>query len=96
LEEEMIGDIKNKEELFKSLLQHPKIAAVRSSGLWMAIEFTTFETNKKVIDFCVQHNVLTDWFLMAPACLRISPPLIVSEQQIRSAARIIMEGIEGL
>jgi hypothetical protein len=28
-------------------------------------------------------TVLTDWFLFASDCLRISPPLIISEEQIK-------------
>ncbi len=33
--------------LFHNLLHHPKIKAVRSCGLMMAVEFDSFETNKK-------------------------------------------------
>src|SRR5204863_2815283 len=79
LEERMKDEVKNKEALFRSLLIHPKIKAVRSFGLWIAVEFDSFETNKKVIDACIQQGVLTDWFLFASNCLRISPPLIISK-----------------
>lgn len=85
LDEKMIQDVKKKEELFRSLLFHPKIKTVRSFGLWMALEFDSFETNKKVIDRCIEGGVLTDWFLFAPNCLRISPPLLITEEQIRKA-----------
>ena len=90
LEEGWIGTVKGKEELFKSLLVHPKIKAVRSFGLWMAVEFDSFETNKKVIDACITEGVLTDWFLFASNCLRISPPLIISEEQIKKSSAIIL------
>ena len=90
LEEGWIGTVKGKEELFKSLLVHPKIKAVRSFGLWMAVEFDSFETNKKVIDDCIAEGVLTDWFLFASNCLRISPPLIISEEQIKKSSAIIL------
>jgi acetylornithine/succinyldiaminopimelate/putrescine aminotransferase len=92
-----MGGVKAKEELFRSLLKRPpegghraKIKAVRSFGLWMAVEFDSFETNKKVIDACIADGILTDWFLFAPNCLRISPPLIISEEQIRKACGTIM------
>jgi acetylornithine/N-succinyldiaminopimelate aminotransferase len=32
---------------------------------------------------------LTDWYLFAPQCLRIAPPLSISEEQIREACTII-------
>jgi acetylornithine/succinyldiaminopimelate/putrescine aminotransferase len=90
LEEEMMNEVEKKEELFKSLLIHPKIKWVRSFGLWLAVEFDSFETNKKVIDHCIVNGVLTDWFLFASNCLRISPPLIISEEQIKKSCHIIL------
>ena len=80
-----------KEKLFRSLLVHPKIKAVRSFGLWMAIEFDSYETNKKIIDACIAEGVLTDWFLFASACLRISPPLTISEEEIQKACAVILQ-----
>jgi acetylornithine/succinyldiaminopimelate/putrescine aminotransferase len=91
LEEGWINTVKTKEELFRSLLQHEKIKAVRSFGLWMAVEFDSFETCKKIIDACIENGVLTDWFLFASNCLRISPPLIISEEQIKKACSIILQ-----
>ena len=91
LEEKMIGDVKRKEELFQSLLVHPKIKSVRSFGVWLAIEFDSFETNKIVIDKCIDQGILTDWFLFASNCLRISPPLIISEEQMKKACKIILQ-----
>ncbi|MBK8140385.1 MAG: aspartate aminotransferase family protein [Chitinophagaceae bacterium] len=94
LEEGWIGTVKGKEELFTSLLDNPKIKAVRSFGLWMAVEFDSFETNKKLIDKCIEAGVLTDWFLFASDCLRISPPLIISEEQIKTACEVIVKACE--
>jgi len=93
LEEKIVNGIKAKEELFRSLLVHPKIKAIRSFGLWMAVEFDSFETNKEIIDTCIEDGVMTDWFLFAPSCLRISPPLIVSENQIAEACNKILDAI---
>ncbi len=87
----IIGAVAAKEKLFRSLLTHPKIKAVRSFGLWMAVEFDSFETNKKVIDACIDEGVLTDWFLFATDCLRISPPLVIEEEEIRKACKLILE-----
>ncbi|HVT85434.1 MAG TPA: aspartate aminotransferase family protein, partial [Chitinophagaceae bacterium] len=94
LEEKLINDVQSKEKLFRALLVHQKIKSIRSFGLWMAIEFDSFETNKKIIDACIQDGVLTDWFLFAPNCLRISPPLIISEEQVRKASAVILKNCE--
>lgn len=94
MDEEMMKQAKQKEGLFQSLLVHPKIKIIRSFGLWLAIEFDSFETNKKIIDDCIANGILTDWFLFASNCLRISPPLIISEEQIKKACNIILQAIE--
>ena len=93
LNENMITKVKEKQELFISMLHHPAIKKVRSFGLWMALEFDSFETNKKVIDRCLENGLLTDWFLFAPASLRISPPLIISEEQILQSCQIILDAL---
>ncbi len=94
LEEGWIDTVPQKEELFESLLIHSKIKSVRSFGLWVSVEFDSFETNKKIIDACIAKGVLTDWFLFASDCLRISPPLIISEEQIRKTCTVIKEACD--
>lgn len=94
LEEGRIDTVAAKEKLFCSLLQHDTIKAIRSFGLWIAVEFDSFETNKKVIDACIAEGVLSDWFLFAPACLRISPPLVIAEGEIERACGIIMKACD--
>ncbi len=93
LEEDWISQVKAKEQLFLRLLKHPAIKAVRSSGLLLAVEFDSFERNKKIIDTCIANGVLTDWYLFAPQCLRIAPPLTITEQQIEQACATILTAI---
>jgi len=90
LDEKIIDSVNEKERLFRSFLVHPKIKAIRSFGLWMSVEFDSFETNKKVIDACIQNGVITDWFLFASNCLRISPPLVISKKQVELACDKIL------
>ena len=96
LDENWINTVKEKEMLFNSLLVHPLIKSVRSAGLLMAIEFADFDTNKKIIKLSLENGVLTDWFLFAPQCMRIAPPLIISEDQIRTSCEVILKVINEL
>ena len=89
LNEKMFAAAIKKEQLFRSLLVHPQIKSVSSFGLWMAVEFESFDKCKKVIDNCIENGVLSDWFLFAANCMRISPPLIISEEQIQKACESI-------
>ena len=86
-------EVQKKQDLFRSLLQHPKIRAIRSFGLWMAVEFDDFDTCKKVIDKSIDGGVITDWFLFASNCLRISPPLLITEEEIKKGAAIIFSAL---
>jgi acetylornithine/N-succinyldiaminopimelate aminotransferase len=92
-DEGMMTAVKEKENLFKSLLVHNKIKSINSFGLWMAVEFESFEVCKKVIDHCIENGVLTDWFLFASNCLRISPPLTISEEEIRRSCQVILSAL---
>jgi acetylornithine/succinyldiaminopimelate/putrescine aminotransferase len=94
LKKQIVEKVRKKETLFRQLLQHDKIVALRTSGLLIAIEFATGDLNKKLIDFCIANGVLTDWFLFAPHCMRIAPPLTISQKDIAMACDVIIKGIE--
>ena len=101
LDEKLIDKVKVKEQLFISLLQHPAIQSVRSCGLMIAVEFDSFKMNKKIIDGLIftsesTTGVFTDWFLFAPQCLRIAPPLVISDEEIGKACRIITSQLSAL
>lgn len=89
LKESVVQEVKKKEALFLELLKHPAIKTVRSNGLMIAVAFDSFDTNKKVIDACIASGVLTDWFLFAPQCMRIVPPLTISPKEIKKACKVI-------
>lgn len=99
LEERMIDGVKDKEQLFRSLLQHPRIKAVRSRGLMLAIELESFTLVKQVIDAGLhtpgqQTGVFTDWFLFAANCIRLVPPLVISESEIQQACSVLLAALD--
>ena len=91
LEENIIDEVKDKEQLFLSLLKHPLIQKINSCGLMIAIEFDSFETNKKIIDALIERGIFTDWFLFASNALRIAPPLNISNDDITISCKKILE-----
>lgn len=96
LEENIIEKVFEKEKLFIDNLHHSKIKNLRSRGLMIALEFESFEQNKKVIDALLQEGVFSDWFLFASQCLRIVPPLIISEDEILKACGSIKKVVSDL
>ena len=99
LEEGLIDTVKEKESLFKKLLQHPALQ-LRSRGLMIAIEFSSEEINRRVIRHLLEPTdgraVFTDWFLFAPQCLRIAPPLTISTREIEQSCQLILQAVEKL
>lgn len=93
LKEAIVDGVTEKGELFKSLLVHPKIHSVRGKGLMLAIEFDSFETNKKIIDGCIADGLITDWFLHCSNSMRIAPPLIITNKEIEEACVLILKNI---
>jgi acetylornithine/succinyldiaminopimelate/putrescine aminotransferase len=89
----LIEQVAAKENLFRKHLNHPSIKEIRGKGLILSLQFDSEELNKKIIDKCIQYGVLVDWFLFAPDCMRIAPPLIITEDEIIHSSSIIIQAI---
>ena len=92
--ENLIAQVEEKAALFKKLLIHPKIKGIRNKGLMMAVEFESFEVLKPIIDRAIELGVITDWFLFCDDSMRIAPPLVITEEEIKGACSIILQAIE--
>jgi acetylornithine/N-succinyldiaminopimelate aminotransferase len=93
LNENLLATVEGKENLFRKLLVHPAIKEIRGKGLMLAVEFDNFETNKKIIDRCIQNGIITDWFLHCSNAMRIAPPLIINPAEIETSCNVILEAI---
>jgi acetylornithine/succinyldiaminopimelate/putrescine aminotransferase len=86
-------EVEQKAQLFIALLQHPAIQKINNCGLLMAVYLDSFEQLWKVIQECLHQGLITDWFLFANNCMRIAPPLIISEEEIRASCAIILSAL---
>ena len=89
----LIDEVEYKANLFKEYLRHPAIREIRNKGLMMAVEFETFDIVKSIIDKALELGILTDWFLFHNNALRIAPPLVITEQEIKTACDRIIDAI---
>lgn len=94
LNENLVEQVDAKAGLFCELLIHPAIKEIRGKGLMLALELESFELNKKIIDRCIENGVVVDWFLHCSNSMRIAPPLIITEDEIRKACSVILEAID--
>ena len=93
LEGDLLAQVPEKERLFRSLLVHPAIREVRSAGLWLAVDLGDAALVQQVIQHCIAEGLITDWFLFNDQSLRIAPPLIITEEEIRWACGVILSGL---
>ena len=94
LKDDYIETVIHKEKILIDNITHPAIKAIRHCGLWMAIEFESFEINQSIVHECIQKGLITDWFVFAASSLRIAPPLIITEEELHRLCAIVLESIE--
>lgn len=87
-------EVDRKSRLFLTLLQHPAIKKINHCGLIMALYLDNFDNLRKVIAECLENGLITDWFLFANNCMRIAPPLIISNDEIQQACQIILRALD--
>ncbi len=94
LSENYIKDVQKKEEIFIKRLQHPSLKKINHFGLWISLQFESSQTAQKIIHRCIENGLITDWFLFAPDCLRIAPPLTITENEIENVCVLISKSID--
>jgi acetylornithine/succinyldiaminopimelate/putrescine aminotransferase len=93
---DLIANIAAKERIIQNVFQHKNIVALRTAGLWAAVELTDFAAVQSVIAYCLAHGVITDWFLFNDRAVRIAPPLTISEAELERACKVVLAGIVAL
>ena len=90
IDNKVVEDVERKGALYEELLKdHPMVKEIRRSGLLLAVELGQSEKLYKIMDLFIEEGILSDWFLYCDTAFRISPPLIISDEEIRDSVRII-------
>ena len=80
-----------KEQLFRKLLVHPLIKEIRGRGLMLAAMTDTPEITNEVVLRCYKKGLILFWLLFEACAVRITPPLTLSNEEIRKGCGIIIE-----
>jgi acetylornithine/N-succinyldiaminopimelate aminotransferase len=81
------------EKVLIEMLVHPKIKEVRCVGALCAVEFGDIALNMDIINDCIKKGVIVDWFLHCSTAMRIAPPLVITNKELRAALELILEAI---
>jgi acetylornithine/succinyldiaminopimelate/putrescine aminotransferase len=90
-ETSLMSDVLAKEKLFRSLLVHPLIEEVRGKGLMLAAMTKSADITNEVILKCQDRGLILFWLLFEGCAIRITPPLTISEEEIREGCAILLE-----
>ena len=83
-----------KEKLFRQLLVHPLIQEVRGEGLMLAAMTPSAEITNQVIFKCQDKGLILFWLLFEGCAIRITPPLTISEAEIKEGCALILEAMD--
>ncbi|MBM6500061.1 aspartate aminotransferase family protein [Flavobacterium macrobrachii] len=94
LEKDYTSQSLAKEKLFRTLLVHPLIQEIRGKGLMLAAMTKNAEITNKVILKCQDKGLILFWLLFEGCAIRITPPLTISEEEIKEGCAIILEAMD--
>lgn len=89
-EHRLLEDVERKGAMFETLLaSHSAVKEIRRSGLLMAVELGSSERLYHIMELFKERGILSDWFLFCDTAFRISPPLTMTDDEIRDVCGII-------
>lgn len=94
LETGLMQQALEKEKLFRSLLVHSLVTEIRGKGLMLAAMTACPEITNEVILRCQDKGLILFWLLFEGCAIRITPPLTISEDEIREGCKIILETMD--
>ena len=96
LKTSLIEDTLKKEVLFKELLKHQKIKEIRGKGLMLALIMDSAETANELVLRAKKDKLILFWLLFENKAVRISPPLTISNAEIRKGCTTILKVLNSL
>lgn len=91
LETDLQEQTLQKEKLFRELLKHPTIKEIRGKGLMLSLIMDQPERANELILRAHDRGLILFWLLIEKRAVRITPPLTISEEEIREGCALILE-----
>ena len=88
--------VKDKEQLFRTKLIHPLIKEVRGKGLMLALILQDALMANELVVRAKEKKLILFWLLFEKRAVRITPPLTVSEKEIKKGCQIIISILDEL
>ena len=92
----LIADCLRKEQLIRSYLKHPAIKEIRGKGLMLAVFVESPKLASKIILKALDKGLLLFWLLFEGKAIRITPPLTISDEELKKGCTIIVNILNDL
>jgi len=89
----LIKDTLRKEQLIRTYLQHSAIKEIRGKGLMLALIVDSPEIASQIILKSLDKGLLLFWLLFEGKAIRITPPLTISDEEIKIGCDILLNVI---
>ena len=93
-ESPLMNAISEKEQLVREHLKNPLISEIRGKGLMLAAMLPSEESVQWVIKDCLNRGLILFGLLYESKALRITPPLTISQKQLRQGCSIILDSLD--
>jgi len=90
LSSNIMSKIEEKENLIRRILKHKLIIEIRGKGLMLALILKKPDLTKKLVEGCLENGLILFYLLFEPKAVRITPPLTISENEIKNGCKIIL------
>ena len=90
LSSNIMSKIEEKENLIRRILKHKLIIEIRGKGLMLALILKKSDLTKKLVEGCLDNGLILFYLLFEPKAVRITPPLTISEDEIKRGCIIIL------
>lgn len=87
----VLDQVDSKGALFEQLLKHRKIKEIRRKGLMLAIELENEEQVNRAIQLALAKGIIIYWFLSTRSSFRISPPLTITTNEIKTSCKTLLQ-----
>ena len=94
LDSGLMSLVSEKEKLFRKYLKHELIQEVRGKGLMLALILKEKKITSKLVTKSLEKGLILFYLLFETKAVRITPPLTVSDQEIKIGCKIILEVLD--
>ena len=90
----LMHQIQTKEALIRRELEHDAIKKIRGTGLMLAPIFENSELANQIVLKSIDKGLMLFWLLWEKKAVRISPPLTITEKEIKKGCAILKSVID--